>query len=64
MRGLGIAAAIGAVMYVVGAITSHLRVGDVAGLGSAVFMLVIAALLLVLRLKTQRRVSHVARQPL
>ncbi len=53
--GLGIAAAVGVVVYFVGAIVSHLLVGDVAGIGSAGFMLAIAAALLILRLKTRSR---------
>ena len=52
---LGIAAAIGAVIYFIGAIAGHVRVGDFAGLGGAALMLVIGSLLLVLRLKTRRR---------
>lgn len=51
---LGIAAAIGVVIYFVGAIISHLLVGDVAGLGSPVFMLAIAGTLLALRMRTRR----------
>ena len=54
---LGIAAAAGAVLYFIGAIVSHLRVGDVAGIGGAIFMLVVALALLALRMKTQRRVA-------
>src|SRR6266851_7813212 len=40
---VGIAAGIGLVLYFVGAVVSHLRVGDVKGIGSAVFMLMLAA---------------------
>jgi len=40
---LGVAAAVGLVIYFVGAVVSHVRVGDVKGIGSAVFMLVLAA---------------------
>src|SRR5450759_635182 len=40
---LGVAAAIGLILYFVGAIVSHLRVGDIKGIGPAVFMLVLAA---------------------
>src|SRR5215831_3503191 len=40
---LGVAACIGLILYFVGAIVSHLRVGDVKGVGPAVFMLVLAA---------------------
>src|SRR5437879_2380298 len=37
---IGIAAGIGLVLYFVGAIVFHLRVGDVKGIGPAAFMLV------------------------
>lgn len=40
---LGVAAAIGLALYFVGAIISHLRVGDIKGVGPAVFMLALAA---------------------
>jgi uncharacterized membrane protein YphA (DoxX/SURF4 family) len=50
---IGIAAGIGLVVYFVGAVVSHLRVGDIKGIGSAVFMLVLAAGALVLRLLTK-----------
>ena len=49
---IGIAAGIGLVLYFVGAIVSHLRVGDVKGIGSAAFMLVLAAGALSLRILT------------
>ena len=55
---LGIAAASGAVIYFIGAIVSHLLVGDVGGIGGAAFMLVIALVLLALRVKTQGRVAR------
>jgi hypothetical protein len=48
----GIAAGIGLVLYFVGAIVSHLNVGDFKGIGSAVFMLVLAAGALTLRVLT------------
>jgi len=48
---IGIAAGIGLVLYFVGAIASHLRVGDVKGIGSAAFMLVLAAVALALRVR-------------
>jgi len=50
---IGIAAGIGLVLYFVGAIVSHLRVGDVKGTGSAAFMFVLAAGALALRLLTK-----------
>jgi len=49
----GIAAGIGLVVYFVGAVLSHLRVGDFKGMGSAVFMLFLAAGALALRLLTR-----------
>jgi sorbitol-specific phosphotransferase system component IIC len=52
---IGIAAAAGGVIYFVGAMISHMLVGDFAGLGSPGFMLVIASVLLVARLKTRAR---------
>jgi hypothetical protein len=50
---LGVAAAIGLVLYFVGAIVSHLRVGDIKGVGPAVFMLVLAAGALAVRVRTK-----------
>ena len=49
---LGIAAAAGLVIYFVVAVMSHLRVGDVKGLGPAVFMLFVVSAALVLRRAT------------
>jgi uncharacterized membrane protein YphA (DoxX/SURF4 family) len=49
---LGMAAGIGLVIYFLGASVSHLRVGDVKGIGPAAFMLVVAAAALALRLLT------------
>lgn len=51
-RPMGVAAGIGLVLYFVGAVVSHLRVGDFKGIGSASFMLVVAAGALALRLLT------------
>jgi len=51
---LGVAAGIGLVTYFVGASVSHLRVGDVKGIGPAAFMLAVAAAALALRLLTWR----------
>jgi hypothetical protein len=50
---IGIAAGIGLVLYFVVAVASHLRVRDIKGIGSAVFMLVLAAGALALRLLTR-----------
>jgi uncharacterized membrane protein YphA (DoxX/SURF4 family) len=50
---LGVAAGIGLVLYFVGATVSHLRVGDVKGIGPAVFMLALAAGALALRILTR-----------
>lgn len=49
---LGAAGAIGLVLYFVGAVVSHLRVGDIKGLGAPAFMLVLTAGALVVRLVT------------
>ncbi len=51
---LGVAAGIGLVLYFVGAIVSHLRAGDVKGLGPAAFMLVLSAGALAMRILTNR----------
>ena len=40
---LGFAAALGLVIYFAGAVVSHVRVGDVNGIGPAAFMLTLAA---------------------
>ena len=47
---LGVAAGIGLVLYFVGAVVSHLRVGDFKGIGGATFMLVVAGGALALRI--------------
>ena len=46
---VGLAAGAGLVIYFVGAVVSHLRVGDIKGVGPAVFMLMLAAGALALR---------------
>jgi len=51
---LGVAAGIGLVLYFVGAIVSHRRVGDVKGIGPAAFMLVVAAGALTMRILTHK----------
>jgi hypothetical protein len=51
---LGVAAGIGLVLYFVGAVAAHLRVGDVKGIGPAAFMLALAAAALVMRILTSR----------
>ena len=51
---LGFAAGIGLVIYFVVATMSHVRVGDVKGIGPAAFMLVIAAAALALRILTYK----------
>jgi len=50
----GVLAGSGLVLYFIGAIIAHLRVGDVKGIGSAAFMLVPAAGALGLRVITVR----------
>ena len=54
---LGMAAGIGLVLYFLGAVISHLRVGDVKGVGPAAFLLVVAAAALTLRVLTSRATS-------
>ncbi len=49
---MGVAASIGLVLYFVGAIVFHLRVGDVKGMGPAAFMLAVAVGTLALRILT------------
>jgi hypothetical protein len=49
---MGVAASIGLVLYFVGATVSHLRVGDVKGIGPASFMLAVAAGALAMRILT------------
>jgi hypothetical protein len=51
---VGVAAGIGLVLYFVGAAVSHLRVGDVKGVGAAVFMLVLSGAVLAFRVLTMR----------
>jgi hypothetical protein len=51
---LGVAAGIGLVLYFVSSVASHLRVGDVKGVGPAAFMLAVAAAALVMRILTWR----------
>ncbi|HTS62290.1 MAG TPA: DoxX family protein [Candidatus Acidoferrales bacterium] len=46
---LGLAAGIGLVIYFVGAIVSHLRVGDRNGIGPAAFLLTVSVAAVVLR---------------
>ena len=46
---LGMAAGVGLVVYFVGAVVSHLRVGDVKGIGPAAFLLMVSVAALVLR---------------
>jgi len=49
---LGVTAAIGLVIYFVGAVVSHIRVGDFKGIGNAAFMLGLAAATLFVRIAT------------
>jgi hypothetical protein len=52
---LGVAGAIGLVLYFVGAIVSHIAVGDWAGLKSPIMPLVLSCAALALRLLSMRR---------
>jgi hypothetical protein len=47
---IGLAAAGGLVIYFLGAAISHLRVGDVKGIGPALFMMTVSAAALVTRM--------------
>jgi DoxX-like family len=49
---VGVAASIGLVLYFAGPTVSHLRVGDVKGIGPASFMLAVAAGALAMRILT------------
>lgn len=49
---LGVVAGVGLELYFLGAVASHLRVRDMKGIGSALFMLLSAAIVLALRFMT------------
>ena len=49
---LGVVAAVSLVLYFVGAVVAHLRVGDVKGIGPAAFLLVMSGAALCLRILT------------
>lgn len=49
---IALLAAVGLIIYFVGAVVSHLRVGDIKGIGPALFMLMLAASALGLRILT------------
>ena len=51
---VGVVAGVGLVIYFVGASVSHVRVGDIKGVGPAAFLLVVAGAALVLRILTYR----------
>jgi hypothetical protein len=51
---LGVAAGIDLVLCFVGAMVSHVRVGDVKGMGPAALMLTVSVAALVLRILTQK----------
>ena len=51
---LGIAASIGLVIYFVGAVVSHLRVGDAKGIGPAAMLLTMSAAALCLRILSHK----------
>lgn len=55
---LGIAAAIGLVIYFLGAIVSHVRVGDIRGIGPAAMLLTMSAGALILRVLAHHIFSH------
>lgn len=49
---VGVVAAVGLVLYFIGAVVAHIRVGDFAGIGAATFALALVAVALVARLLT------------
>ncbi|HKW33989.1 MAG TPA: DoxX family protein [Candidatus Acidoferrum sp.] len=51
---LGVAAGVGLVIYFVGAVVSHLRVGDMKGIGPAAFLLAVSVTALALRILTHK----------
>jgi hypothetical protein len=51
---LGIAAGAGLILYFLGAVLSHVRVGDFKGIGAAVFMLALSIAAVALRLATMQ----------
>jgi hypothetical protein len=51
---LGVAAALGLVIYFVGASVSHIRVGDLKGIGPAAMLLTLSAAALCLRILTYK----------
>jgi hypothetical protein len=51
---LGLAAAGGLILYFLGAVVSHLRVGDIRGIGPAAFLFSLSVAALVLRLFQHR----------
>jgi len=51
---LGAAAALGLVFYFTGAVVSHLRVGDMKGIGPAAFLLAVSVAALALRILTHK----------
>lgn len=55
---LGIAAATGLVIYFLGAVVSHVRVGDLKGIGPAAMLLTVSAAALILRTLAHHIFSH------
>jgi len=51
---LGVAAGLGLVIYFVGASVSHIRVGDLKGIGPAAMLLTLSAAALCLRILTHK----------
>ena len=49
---LGVAAGTGLVIYFIGAVASHVRVGDFKGIGAAAFMLAVSIAAVALRIMT------------
>ncbi|MER6283268.1 DoxX family protein [Streptomyces sviceus] len=62
-RPFGIAAAIGVVLYFLGAVITHLRAGDVKGVGTPTVIMLVAVAPLVLGFATLRPCSTIAIGP-
>jgi hypothetical protein len=60
---IGVLAGAGLVLYFVGAMVGHLRVGDMAGLKAPILPLLLAATALLLRLSSTRRLGAAGGRP-
>ena len=60
---VGVAAGIGLVIYFVGAVASHLRVGDAKGIGPAAMLLTMSAAALCLRIPRAKPFLNLRKSP-